>query len=110
MLSRIAKVFLTKTRDEWIKKLLDVDTCVAPVYNFTEVLSDPQILQRQMVIETEHPTLGSIKQMGLPIKLSETPGEIRWPPFVRDHHTEEVLKELGYSGTDVKRLRAKGII
>lgn len=110
VLSAFRDVFRTKTRDEWVEIMRQKDTCVAPVYSIDEVISDPQVLERDMVVEIDHPKLGKVKQVGIPIKLSETPGAIRRLPPRRGEHTEEILLELGYTRQDIEELRAKEAI
>src|SRR5207247_3055496 len=72
--------FLTRPRDEWFAYLFDKDVCVAPVYDIEEVAHDPQVRARQMIVEVPHPEFGAVRQVGLSLKLSETPGAIRRPP------------------------------
>lgn len=102
--SELARVFLTRTRDEWFEFFKDKDTCVGPVYYLNETFSDPQVLHRDMVMEIEHPEFGKIKQLGLPIKLSDTPGEIRSLGTPDGTHTQEILLKLAYSQEEIKRL------
>jgi crotonobetainyl-CoA:carnitine CoA-transferase CaiB-like acyl-CoA transferase len=110
--SRIAEVFRTKTRDEWFQLLaFEADTCVAPVYDsFDEVFSDPQALHLEMMVDVNHPTLGKVKQVGIPIKLSDTPGSIRMLPPKPGQHTDEVLSQLGYSEQQIETLRNEGTV
>ncbi len=108
--SYLRKVFLTKTRDEWFEQLGQKDIPVGKVYTLDEVLSDPQVLHRQMVAEMEHPTLGKVKQVGIAIKLSDTPGKIRSFSPLLGEHTEEVLSDLGYAKEDITALRRAGVI
>src|SRR5204863_171646 len=65
-----------------------------PIYTVGEVLNHPQVLAREMVVERPHPKLGKVKMTGVPIKLSETPGEAGAAPPVLGQHTEEILREL----------------
>ena len=104
VIAEMARIFLTKTRDEWWKFFQDKDTCVGPVYYFNETLADPQVRHRQMVVELEHPKLGKVKQVGIPIKLSKTPGKIRTLGTPMGTHTREVLKELGYGPKEIDQL------
>jgi crotonobetainyl-CoA:carnitine CoA-transferase CaiB-like acyl-CoA transferase len=106
MLSFFQKTFRTKTRDEWYHLLRDLDVEVGPVNSPHEVCSDPQVLHRRMVVEVEHPTAGKMKQVGIPIKFSETPGQIRNPAPSIGQDTEAILQELGYSGEDIVALRS----
>jgi crotonobetainyl-CoA:carnitine CoA-transferase CaiB-like acyl-CoA transferase len=109
-IKEVAKIFLTKTRDEWWDFLKDKDTCVAPVHNINEALNDPQVLHRQMVLEMNHPTLGMLKQIGFPVKLSETPAQIRSLGKVAGSDTQRIMEELGYSREDMERLGQEGAI
>jgi len=104
------QTFLTKTRDEWVKLLRQTDTCVAPVYSVDEVFSDPQVLHRKMVVEVEHPTLGKVKQVGISIKLSETPGAIRSVAPKPGQHTDDILLGLGYTKKRIEELRKSGAV
>ena len=104
-ISELAEVFLTKTRDEWYQFFNGMDVCFGPVYYLNETFSDPQVLHRGMVTEIDHPKLGKVKQIGLPIKLSDTPGKIRSLGVPDGAHTEEILSGLGYSQEDIERLR-----
>ncbi|MBI4639670.1 MAG: CoA transferase, partial [Candidatus Tectomicrobia bacterium] len=70
----------------------------------------PHILAREMYIELPHPTIGTFKTTGIPIKLSKTPGKITMAPPLLGQHTEEIMKEMGYSDEEIKRLRKEGII
>ena len=98
------ETFLTKTRDEWVALLRQRDTCVAPVYDIDEVESDPQLIARRMIIESDHPTLGRVKQVGSMHKLSDSPVEVRNWSTRFGQHTEEVLLELGYDKAHIRGL------
>ena len=63
-----------------------------------------------MVIEVEHPTEGKVKQVGIAIKLSDTPGKVRSLPSLAGEHTNEILISLGYSEQRISKLRQKGVI
>ena len=108
--SAIKETFLTKTRDEWFQIMKDADTCVSPVLELDEVVNDPQLLSRDVFPEFEHPTEGKVRQLGMPIKLSETPAKFRsFAPFI-GQHTEEILQGLGYSEQQMEELRKSGAI
>lgn len=106
----LAQIFLTKSRDEWFDLLKDKDTCIAPVYTLDETFLDPQVLHRRMLVEIEHPKLGKIKQLGIPIKLSDTPGRIRSLGSLVGTHTEEILHSLGYDNNKIKKLCQAGVV
>ncbi len=104
------ETFLTKTRDEWVEILRQKDTCVAPVYSIEEVASDPQVIARGMIKEVPHPVLGSVKQVGSMIKLSESPFQVRNWSTRFGQHTDETLLELGYDAASIDSLRRSGAI
>ncbi len=108
--AELQEIFLTRTRDEWFQFLRENDVSVSPVYTLDEALSDPHFLHRKMIVELDHPTVGKVKQLGIAIKLSETPGRIeRFAPAVGENN-EEILLDLGYSAEDMARLRTAGAI
>lgn len=108
--SDLRQIFLTKTRDEWFDFLCQKDVPVGKVYTLDEVFSDPQVLHRQMVVELEHPIIGKLRQPGIAIKLSETPGKIRRLAPIFGEHTEEILLELGYAQSQIAELRESSVI
>jgi len=110
MFQTLRKIFKTRTLKEWIKFLSKEDVPCGPVYDMDEVFKDPQILHRKMVVEVEYPGVGKIKQLGTPMKFSETPCEIRSPPPSFGEHTEEILKWLGYAETEILGMRQENVI
>ena len=103
-----AEAFKTKTAQEWHDLLADEDTCVTKVLDFGEVLRDPQLAHRGMVLDLDHPEAGKVKQVGFPVKLSATPGEIRRFAGLKGADTDAILAELGYSSEETARLREAG--
>jgi crotonobetainyl-CoA:carnitine CoA-transferase CaiB-like acyl-CoA transferase len=100
--------FKEKTRDEWFEELRHHDICVGPVLSMDEVFANPHVLARQMMIEVPTPDGGSVKQVGIAAKFSETPGAVRSTAPARGEHTDEVLREGGLSEAEVKALRDSG--
>jgi CoA:oxalate CoA-transferase len=80
------------------------------VNTLDHVLADPQTQAREMIVGIPHPRIPDLKLLGLPIKLSGTPGSVRLPPPLKGQHTEEVLRDLGYSTTDIAAFRARQVI
>jgi crotonobetainyl-CoA:carnitine CoA-transferase CaiB-like acyl-CoA transferase len=72
--------------------------------------ADPQALAREMIVETVHPTAGPVKAIGLPIKFSATPGDVRRPAPLFGEDTREVLREHGFSEVEIDKLAAQGAI
>ncbi|MGH7417377.1 MAG: CaiB/BaiF CoA transferase family protein, partial [Candidatus Rokuibacteriota bacterium] len=106
----IEALIQTRDRDEWYDLLVKADVCVGKVYDVEEVVRDPQVTHRRMVVEAEHPTVGKVRQFGIAIKLSDTPGTIRSAAPLPGEHTESVLKDLGLGAGDIAALRARGVI
>lgn len=106
----LAALFRTRTSAEWVAFLNQRGVASGPISNLAEVFTDPQILHEEMLVTMPHPVHGTVKLIGLPIKLSETPGTIRRTPSVMGEHTDEILKEAGYSTGDIAGLRAAGAI
>lgn len=107
---RFAEVFRTRTRDEWVSLLMEEDTCTAPVYEISEMVSDPNLLHRNMIVEVDHPTEGKMKQAGFMVKLSGTPGEIRHVDPQPADFTEEILAEAGLGQARIDALREAGVV
>jgi alpha-methylacyl-CoA racemase len=106
----IEAIIKTRDRDDWYERLVKADVCVGKVYEIEEMVRDPQVNHRQMIVDVEHPTHGRVRQVGVAIKLSDTPGSIRTAAPLANEHTEAVLKDLGLGAGDVERLRQKGVI
>ena len=102
--------FMTKTRDEWFELLIQNDIPSGKVYTLGEVFTDPQVLHRQMVIEISDPILGTIKQVGIAPKLSDTPGNVRSLSPLLGEHTDEILQGLGLNQGEIESLRKEGVI
>jgi len=110
LISEIEKVFLERTRDEWVELLKNVDCCCEPVNNFDEAFSHPQVVSRNMVAEIEHSAEGKIRLMNFPGKFSETPATIKSVAPTLGEHTKEILRELGVTDQEIKELeREKNI-
>ena len=107
----LSEVFATKNRDEWVKLLDEADVCVAPVYNFEEMFSDPHFKSHKVVVQKKHPKLGTVKLLNTPFKFSDTPAGVRTRPPLWAEHTGEVLRGLlGYSERKIERLRKDEVV
>ncbi|MBO77752.1 MAG: hypothetical protein CME17_09980 [Gemmatimonadetes bacterium] len=106
----LQEIFLKQPVNHWVEKLQKFSVPCGAINDLADVFSDPQTLHREMVLEMAHPTLGKIKQTGLPIKFSRTPGALdRHPPLLGEHN-QEVLESLGYSAAEIEELKAQEVI
>jgi alpha-methylacyl-CoA racemase len=104
------EIFRQKTRDEWFELLSKTDVCVGRMLTLDEVENDPQVKARQMVLELDAPDGKRVKQVGVSLKFSDTPGSVRRLAPKTGEHTDEILRELGYRDADVARWREQGAI
>ncbi len=100
----------TRPAAEWIERLKVAGIPCGGVRDLAQVFADPQLIERAMVVALDHPLAGAIRQLGVPIKMSGTPGAVRTPPPALGQHTEAILGELGMSGPEIARLRADGAV
>jgi len=97
----IESIIRTRNRDEWYDVLVKADVCVGKVYGPQELVSDAQVTHREMIVEIDHPRFGKVRQFGVAIKLSETPGTVRSAAPISGEHTEQVLSTLGLSRKEI---------
>lgn len=97
-------------REELVEMLIAADVLTAPINEVEDVVKDPQILHNEMIVSTDHPTLGKVDVTGLPIKFYGTPGSIRMHPPMLGEHTNELLQELGYSDEQIGHLQSQGVV
>lgn len=105
----IRKIFLTKTRDEWVEIFNRTDACFEPVMTLSEVFRDALAIERGMFVEVPLPTGGKVKQVANPIKFSETPPEYRHGGVTAGTHTRDVLTCLGYRDEEIAEFEKTGL-
>lgn len=94
----------------WLERLNELEIPSGPINPYDVVFSDPHVLSRDMVVEVQHSVAGKFKMVGIPVKLSKTPGSIREAAPVLGQHTKNVLLGLGYSDQDIARFKKAGAI
>ena len=108
--ARIEAVMETRPRAHWVELLEGRGVPCGPINDYAEVLADPHVRARRLVVETEHPTLGRIETLGTPIKLSDTPLAPGRPAPRLGQHTDEILRDAGFAADEVTSLRRTGAV
>ncbi|HSE06540.1 MAG TPA: CaiB/BaiF CoA-transferase family protein [Methylomirabilota bacterium] len=100
-----------RAKAEVVRVLTTAGVPAAPVNNVAEMVADPQVRAREMFVELDHPVYGSLTTTGTPLKLSETPGRVRWlAPMPGEHNEEVFVRVLGHTPEELARWRAEGVI
>jgi len=110
LIPMLEALFRTRPASAWLEALLAAGVPCGPIYTVDEIVEDPQVRAREMLVEVDHPSAGRITVPGLPVKCSGTPGSIRRPPPRLGEHTEEVLSEVGIPAGEILRFRSQGVI
>jgi crotonobetainyl-CoA:carnitine CoA-transferase CaiB-like acyl-CoA transferase len=111
LIARLQEVFLTKSYEEWEALLLTHGIPVGAINTIDQIVEHPQVKARGMITESEHAVAGKVRVVGIPVKLSATPGSVREPAPLLGQHTDEVLQTyLGMSEADIAALRQAGVI
>ena len=100
----------TRKAAEWLADLKAAGIPCGGVRDLHQVFTDPQVIERAMVVAMQHPVAGAIRQLGVPVKLGDTPGAVRVPPPVLGEHTDGILGELGFGEIEIANFRAGGAI
>ena len=111
LIGLLAEIFLSRSTDEWLKLLNSAEVPCAPVQTVDQVFEAPQVLHREMLVQVEHPTAGTVRMAGIPVKFSLTPASVRLPPPLLGQHNEEVLESwLGIDDKEISELKRKTVI
>jgi crotonobetainyl-CoA:carnitine CoA-transferase CaiB-like acyl-CoA transferase len=108
--AEVERVFLERTRDEWQAFASEHDCCLEPVLDLDEALDSELVRAREMVVELHQPGTDGVKQLGVPVKLSRTPGGVHSPGPVLGEHTDAVLAGAGFSESEVAALKESGAV
>jgi alpha-methylacyl-CoA racemase len=107
--AEVERIFLERTRDEWQAFASTNDCCLEPVLGLDEALDSELVRAREMVVSIDQPGVAEpVRQLGVPVKLSRTPGAPQGPGPVLGEHTREVLREVGYSDDEIGELEEHG--
>jgi crotonobetainyl-CoA:carnitine CoA-transferase CaiB-like acyl-CoA transferase len=107
----LSERFATQTRQYWLERLAGAGVPAGSVRNIQEVFAEPQLRDREMVVDVQHAIAGPLQLVGVPVKLSRTPGSIQTAPPMLGEHTDQVLKgDLGLSDGQIASLREQGIV
>ncbi|MCF8567953.1 CoA transferase [Alicyclobacillus tolerans] len=111
---RVKVILEAKTRTQptayWLELLATRDIWCAKVNEFEDVVVDPQVQHNDLIQTIHHPTAGELKVIGIPVKMSETPGTIRLAPPAVGEHTDQVLSEYGYTDEEIQAFHENGIV
>jgi len=107
----LSEILLTRDADDWLVALRKAGLPCGPINTISDVFKHPQAEARNLIIETEHPTAGTVQLTGFPYKLSQTPAEVHHPPPLLGEHTKEILIEtLDYTPDEVSKLQEQKVI
>lgn len=106
----IEAVFETQPTAHWWAKLDAAGVPGGPVYTYEQCLADPHMVEREMVIETDHPRIGRMKAMGHPVKSTGDLTKIRLPAPLLGEHTSAILTQIGFGGDEVEAMYSAGVV
>ncbi|PKB79662.1 MAG: CoA transferase [SAR202 cluster bacterium Io17-Chloro-G9] len=107
---RLEDIISQKPTEYWLESLEKAGVVAGPIYDMASVYSDPQVNSRKMMVDLEDPELGTLHNIGIPVKLSATPGRIRHRAPGLGEHSRQVLLEAGFSPEEVDRLVDEGVV
>jgi formyl-CoA transferase len=111
LIAILAAIFKSGSTENWLSVLNKGDVPCAPVQTIDQVFAAPQVLHREMLVEVEHPTAGTLKMAGIPVKFSTTPAAVRLPPPLLGQHNDEVLSSwLGMNSAEIDQLKKANVI
>ena len=110
LVEQLTPIFHGGRRDEWLRRLTEMDVPAAPINTLDEVFADPQVKTYGFPVEVEHPKMGKMKLVGNAVDMSRTPPSLDSPPPMLGEHTDEILAALGYASPAIADLRSKGAI
>jgi crotonobetainyl-CoA:carnitine CoA-transferase CaiB-like acyl-CoA transferase len=110
LIALIAEPLRTRPSADWIAAFEAEGVPVGPVNRIGDMLADPQVAAREMVIEVDHPRAGRTRALGMPIKFSDARADMTRPAPLFGQHSREVLEQLGYSAAEIEALQQAGAV
>jgi crotonobetainyl-CoA:carnitine CoA-transferase CaiB-like acyl-CoA transferase len=110
LIAELERTTAKEPRAHWLARLDAAGVPSGPINNYAEALADPHALARDMIVDLVHPGAGPIKALGVPVKLSDTPGAVDRPAPLLGQDNADVLTELGYSEAEQRSLKDSGVI
>jgi formyl-CoA transferase len=107
---RIESITIQQPRGHWLAFFEQNDIPCGPINDYAQVFADPQVIARDMIVEVEHPTLGHLRTLGSPIKMTATPPDVSRRAPLLGEHTDDVLMESGFADAEIAALRRIGAI
>ena len=106
----LSALFAQKTTAHWVDLIVEAGVPCGPINTVADVVSNPQVLARNMIAEVDHPNIPNLKFPGSPLKLTDSPATIRRVPPMLGQHNEEILEEAGYSPEKIADLKERGVL
>ena len=106
----LSALFAQKTTAHWVELIVEAGVPCGPINTVADVVSNPQVLARNMIAEVDHPNIPNLKFPGSPLKLTDSPATIRRVPPMLGQHNEEILEEAGYSPEKIADLKERGVL
>lgn len=110
LIKNVQGIIAGKTCREWVEIFKDRDVCCEALLTLDEAVNHPQVRQRKMILEVEHPSLGTVRQIGFPIKFSRAGGRVRSPSPFLGEHTAEIMQEIGFNADQIDALHRKQVV
>ena len=110
LVSILSGHFRTRTTAEWLEIIGEAGVPCGPINRVSDLVSDPQVVARDMMVSIPHPQVPDLKAPGSPLKLADMPASVRRHPPLLGEHSQEVVSELGYSVEEIDRLKVEGVI
>jgi formyl-CoA transferase len=110
LIAELETVLTGRTSAEWLERFESAGVPTGAIRTYRQVFDDPHTHAQQMMLEMEHPTAGTVRSLGVPVKLSRTPGGVRRPPPALGEHSTQLLTEFGFTEAEVEDLRTRNVI